>query len=107
MAILEIPNELLFQIAEYLPIRDLSHFLLTCWRLKFLLTPHLYKLGVKDLYTLTALQWAARDGHAFLAEKAILAGAEIEKLWKPRLLWTPLHMAATFGHHAVTSILIQ
>ena len=107
MAILGIPNELLLKIGEHLSIRDLSHFLLTCLRLNFLLTPHLYKLGLKDTCTLTALQRAARYGHAFLAEQAILAGADIEKLWKPRLLWTPLHMAANFGHYAVTSILLN
>ena len=107
MAILEIPNELLLKIGEYLSIRDLSYFLLTCWQLKFLLTPPLYKLGLRDIYTLTALQWAAKNGHAFLAKQAILGGAEIEKLWHHRLLWTPLHMAAYYGHPAVTSTLIE
>ena len=107
MAILGIPNELLLKIGEYLLIKDLSHFLLTCNRLKLLLTPHLYKLGLKDIYSLTALQWATRNGHAFLAEQAILGGAEIEKLWWAHLLWTTLHMAAYFGHPKVTSILIQ
>ena len=92
---------------EYLPTRDLSHFLLTCWRLKFLLTPRLYQLGLKDMYLLTALQWAAQNGHAFLAKQAILGGAEIEKLWQHHLLWTPLHMTAYYGHPAVTSILIE
>ena len=107
MAILEIPNELLLKIGEYLSIRDLSHFLLTCWRLKFLLTPPLYKHGLKDIYTLSALQWAAQNGHAFLAKKAILGGAEIEKLWPEYPFGTPLHMAAYYGHPAVTSILIE
>ena len=107
MAILDIPNELLLKIGEYLSIRDLSHFLLTCWRLKFLLTPRLYKLGLKDINTLTALQWAALNGHAFLAKQAIVGGAEIEKLWSEHLFETPLHLAAYYGHPGVTSILIE
>ena len=113
MAIRRIPNELLLEIGEYLSIRDLSHFLLTCHRLQLLLTPYLYKLGLKDKYGLTALQWAAQNGHALLAERAILEGAEIEKLlwWTewgwPSLCWTPLHLAANSGHPAVTSILIE
>ena len=108
MEILGIPNELLLKIGEYLSISDLYHFLLTCRRLKLLLLPRLYKLGLKNIYKHTALQWAARNGHTFLAEQAILGGAEIEKLeeW-PGLLWTPLHLAANFGHLGVSSILIE
>ena len=108
MAILGIPNELLLKIAEYLSIRNLNHFLLTCCRLKVLLTPLLYKLGLKDISGLTALQLAAQDGHAYLAEQAILGGADIEKLWDwSGLLWTPLHLAAHFGHPGVASILTK
>ena len=107
MAILGIPNELLLEIGEYLPIGDLSHFLLTCWRLKILLTPRLYKLGLRDLYSVTALQWAAWNGYAYLAKEAILGGAEIEKLFSHDPFWTPLHTATYFGHDAVTSILIE
>ena len=108
MAILGIPNELLLKIAEYLSIRNLNHFLLTCRRLKLLLTPLLYKLGLKDIAGLTALQFAAQNGHAFLAEQAILGGADIEKLWDwSGLFCTPLHEAAHLGHSGVVSILTE
>ena len=108
MSILRIPNELLLWIAEYLSIKSLNHFLLTCRQLKLLLTPLLYKHGLKDISGLTALQLAAQDGHAFLAELAILGGADIEQLWDwSGLLWTPLHSAAYFGHLRVARILTK
>ena len=107
MNILDIPNELIVLIGEELAIKDLAKFFLACRRLKFLLTPRLYKLGLQDVGEITALQWAAGRGHASLAERAILAGAEIDKPDPQQSDQTPLHSAAKNNHHDVVRILIK
>ena len=107
MNILDNPNELIALIGEELAIKDLARFLLACRRLKFLLTPRLYKLGLQDLGETTALQWAAEHGHASLAERAILAGAEIDKPDPWIFDRTPLHWAAENNHRDLIRILIK
>ena len=107
MNVLDLPNELIALIGEELAIEDLAQFLLACRRLKSLLMPRLYKLGLQDVGEVTALQWATERGHASLAERAILAGAEIDKPDPQQLYRTPLHSAAKNNHRDVIRILIK
>ena len=107
MGILGIPNELLLSIGEYLSIRDLYHFLLTCSQLNSILNRRLHKLGLQDIGKQTALQWAAERGHASLAERAILGGAEIDKPDLRENGRPPLHSAARNNHLDVVRILVR
>ena len=107
MNILDIPSELIAWIGEELAIQDLARFLLVCRKLTSFLTPRLYKLGVQDVGEVTALQWAAERGHASLAERAILAGAEIDKPDPQQSDRTPLHSAAKNNHRDVIRILVK
>ena len=107
MGILGIPNELLLLIGEYLSIRDLFHFLSTCRRLNSILNRRLHKLGLQDIGKQTALQWAAERGHASLAERAILGGAEIDKPDLRENGRTPFHSAARNNHLDVVRILVK
>ena len=111
MGILFLPNELLLIIAEDLRVIDLYHFLSTCHRLSSLLTPRLHKLALQDVGELTALQWAARYGHASLAELVLSKGyGSVRGLGngKWRLLrLTALHMAAERNHADVIRVLVK
>ena len=107
MGILGIPNELLLLIGEYLSIRDLYHFLLTCRRLNSILNRRLHKLGLQDIGKQTALQWAAERGHASLVERAISGGAEIDKPDRGQSRRRPLHSAARNNHLGVVRILVK
>ena len=107
MNLLDIPNELIALIGDELAIEDLGQFLLACRRLNFLLTPRLYKLGLQDVGEISALQWAAERGHASLAERAILAGAEIDKPDPRYFDRTPLHRAAKNNHRDLIHILVK
>ena len=109
MSILDLPNELLLLIAVDLPVKELYRFLSTCHRLSSLLTPHFHKLALQDVGSFTALQWAARYGHAPLAELVLSKGAGggvgSEKRREPHP--TPLHLAASHNHPDVIRVLAK
>ena len=106
--ILDIPNELLLDVGQYLSIKDLASARKTCHRLSRLLAQRHYKLGLKqDFGELTALQWAAERGHASLAEQAILSGAKIDEPNEERSGQTSLHSAAKSNHPDVIRVLLK
>lgn len=107
MGIHNIPIELLLLMVEKLSMKELSYFLSTCWRLWSLLTPYFHDLGMQDVGDLTALQWAAQNGHASLAEIAIKGGADIEKPSQDPLGRGPMHMAAMNNHPAIIHLLVK
>lgn len=107
MKILILPNELLILIGEKLAVKDLSHFLSTCRRLSFLLTPHFHKLALRDVGRCPALLWAVIYGHAPLAELVVSKGADAGKLpWYYRG-HTPLHVAAELDYPDVIRVLVK
>ena len=109
MGILSLPNELLLLIADDLLVRDLSHLFSTCRRLASLLTPRFHKLALEDVGSLTALQWAARNGHASLAELVLsegtVGGVISGKRREPHP--TPLYLAANYNHPDVIRVLAK
>ena len=109
MRILSLPNELLLLIAVDLPIKPLYRFLSTCHRLSSLLTPHFHKLALRDVGSLTALHWAARYGHASLAEIVLsqCAGGGVGSGKRQRLFPTPLHLAVEYNHPDVIRVLAK
>lgn len=107
MGILDLPNELLLLLAEFLSIKDLSHFLLTCRPLCSLLTPRLNKLGVQVEKGYTALQWAARYNRPTLAELAISRGARVDEMGGGKYSCTALHIAARYNHPGIIRTLAK
>jgi len=57
-----------------------------------------------DAQGLTALCWAARQGHADMALKLIAAGADVN--YASRLDWRPLHWAAVSGSTEIAAALL-
>ena len=99
--LLGLPNEILHVIAQALSIRDVLHFLSTCRQLYFLLLPHLEKLGLKDIEVgLTALQWAAQNGHETLANHALMTlTGDWGKCDCTRTVHFPLNTRTEKGRH--------
>ena len=80
----------------------------TCRQMYFLLLPRLQKLGLDDIEVgLTALQWAAQNGHETLANQAILGGAKIHEPSSKLRGRTPLHLAVLGSHIGVIRILAK
>ena len=94
MGIQSIPRELIVMVGENLSIKDLNNFLLTCHSLSNLFTPRLYELGLQNVGSLSALQWAAKHGHEPLVRLAISKGANVNEITKCERKFTVLHLAA-------------
>ena len=94
MGIQTIPQELIVMIGEKLSIKDLNNFLRTCCGLLNLFTPRLHELGLQNVGSLSALQWAAKHGHEPLVKLAISKGAEVNEITKCERKFTVLHLAA-------------
>ena len=94
MGIQTIPQELIVMVGEQLSIKDLNNFLRTCHGLLNLFTPHLHELGLHNVGSLSALQWAAQHGHEPLVKLAISKGAEVNVITKCERKFTVLHLAA-------------
>ena len=108
MPLLDFPPELLLLIGENLSIKDLSRFLRANRYLSRLLTPHFHKLAVQAVGDLSALHWAARRGHASLAELVLSKGGGLEDFKQGRrILKTPLHIAAAKNHPDVIRVLAK
>lgn len=107
MGILNLPNELLPSIANFLPIEGLTNLFLTYSKSPSPLSTHyLYNrlLGGKD--DPTPLHWAAEHGHVPLAKLALSRGVEIDSERGNRSR-TPLHLAAYSNHPAIIRILFK
>ena len=94
MGIQSIPQELMLMVGENLSIKDLNSFLRTCRGLLNLFTPRLHKLGVCNVGSRSALQWAAKHGHKSLVKLAISKGANVNETTKCRHNFGVLHLAA-------------
>ena len=94
MGIQSIPPELIVMIGENLSIKDLNNFLCTCCELANLFTPRLHKLGLQNVGSLSALQWAAKHGHESLVKLALSKGAKVNEITKCERKFTVLHLAA-------------
>ena len=109
VGLLDIPNELLIGIGEYLSIEDLASLRKTCHHHSSLHAKRLYTLGLQRDYGMyTALQWAASRGHVSLVEQAIASGASVAEQGGglTRDLGA-LHLAAANNHHEVIRILLK
>ena len=95
MGIQSIPQELILMVAENLSIEDLNNFLRTCRGLSKLFTPRLHELGLQNVGSLSALQWAAKHGHEPLVKLAISKGAKVNEITKCESKFTVLHLAAS------------
>ena len=108
MTILDLPNELLLLVAVDLSIKELYRFLSTCRRLSSLLTPHFHQFALQDVGPLTALNWAARYGHASLAEIVLSKGAGgVGDGKRQRPGPTPLRLAIEYNHPDVIRVLAK
>ena len=81
-------------VGENLSIKDLNNFLCTCCELSNLFTPRLHKLGLQNVGSISALQWAAKHGHESLVKLAISKGAKVNEITKCEHKFTVLHLAA-------------
>lgn len=110
MSLLSLPNELLLHIAEPLRPKDLNSFLRTNTRFAFLLTPRLHNLAIQDKDSLTALQWAALNGHEPLVRMVLEKGADINHLFpkdQGRFQMTALQLAAQLKNESMIELLLE
>lgn len=117
---LDLPNELLLQIAQYLGPNDLNSLLRTNRFLSNLLTPLLHALAMqaKDRSGLPALCWAARKGHVSLAKLLLDKGVKVDSAFPSEIVtdsngekslafWSALMFAAQRGHKDIVSLLLE
>ena len=94
MGIQSIPQELIVMVGKNLSIKDLNNFLRTCRGLSNLFTPRLHELGLQNVGSLSALQWAAKHGHEPLVKLAISKEAKVNEIAECEGKFTGLHLAA-------------
>ena len=108
MGMLDIPNELLIGIGEYLSIKDLAGLRKTCHLHSSLHAQRHYSLGLqRNSGVYTALQWAAGRGYASLVEQAISSGARVAEQGGGQRNLGALHLAAARNNHEVIRILLK
>lgn len=105
--LLDSPNELLLQIAEFLSARDLGSFLQTNRRLASLLSDQFYKLAAQDKDNLQAIHWAAIHGKIGLIEVLLKNGADITAKGTDMFQWEALHYAVYSGNIDIVSLLLD
>jgi hypothetical protein len=119
MAILGLPNELIFQIVDYLSSqRDINSVTRVSKRLYHLLNEYLYRYNILFRGS-NALLWAARHGLEATARRLLHLGADIEAVRRddsfPWNYWTsadqgdetPLHIAGRKGHLPIIKLLLE
>ncbi|KAL3963107.1 hypothetical protein ACCO45_000111 [Purpureocillium lilacinum] len=100
MALLALPNELVTQVAQFLPTEaDLSRFSRTCRRLQGPVGVVLYR---RNRESNTALTWAARKNIPTIFQHAVNAGTDISESKAPLLF-----DAALRGHVRVLKTLLS
>src|SRR5436190_16381717 len=99
--LLDLPNELLLSIAEYLESEsDINAFSKANRHLHELLTTYLYRRDVER--GSSALLWAAHYGRETTAQKSLEAGADVQVT--DCYFRTPLLLAAVGGHEMVVKL---
>lgn len=110
MLLLSLPNELLLHVAKPLGEKDINSFLKVNRRLASLLTPCLHALAIQETGSMTALQWAAWNGHESLARLVLEKGADINFQYPRQDNWTPataLHLAVEAGNEGIVRFLLE
>lgn len=109
MKLLFLPSELLLTIAEDLSPKDVNSLLQTSRYLGSLLTPLLHKLALQDKDGMSALSWAATNGHEPLVRLVFSKGnfTDVDAQDDTKLGLTALHCAASEGHKAIVLLLLQ
>lgn len=82
MSLIQLPNELVLDIAQYLDAKSLNRLLRSSRAFTPLLTPLLHELAVEDHDGVPALIVAAERGYDFLARLLLQRGVEVN----PRVL---------------------
>ncbi|KAI5783679.1 ankyrin repeat-containing domain protein [Geopyxis carbonaria] len=114
--LLHLPNEILLEIAGYLPERPLNALLRSSRALHALLTITLYKLG-KDIEYCDQhrlLHWGAEKGLYHTVYYVLEAGADANAVSHPRGHFplhsdglSPLHLAISLGHTRIARLLLS
>lgn len=109
MKLLFLPSELLLTITEDLSPKDVNSLLQTSRYLGPLLTPLLHKLALQDKDGMTALSWAATNGHEPLVRLIFskTSFTDVDAQDDTKLGLTALHCAANRGHKAIVLLLLQ
>lgn len=110
MALLDLPNELILNIVEYLEQHDVCSILRVDRRLHSLLADYLLRYNIRFRKG-RALIWVARKGHLALARRLVDLGADVNRqinirehaLAQPTLL----HLAARTGNLAMVKLLLE
>ena len=80
-------------VRENLSNNNLNNFLRTRCVLSNLFIPRLHQLGLRNVGSLSGLQWAAKHGHEPLVTLAISKGAKVNKITKCEYEFSVLHLA--------------
>ena len=79
MSLLDLPNELLLQIAQGFTPSGLAHFLLVNRRTAYLFQHLLERLALDPKDNITALHWACSHGYFPLAKLLIDSGFDLNE----------------------------
>lgn len=107
---LDIPNELILQVAENLSLSDLDHLLQTNRFLERLLSPILLKRAITALVTVkrrSVLHWAAVHDRGPLMKLLLERGARASIDTVDDNGMTALHSAAIRGHKTPVKLLLE
>lgn len=119
MSLLKLPNELLYQIADYLdPERELTGLARTNWFLHRLVFPIIYRHNIQQNES-SALSWSVENRHPRMVIFMIKHGADLETRTYPGLSLegaynpishngsTPLHRALRNQYHEMVMFLVK
>jgi hypothetical protein len=110
MAFLDLPNEIITDVVEYLEQDDIYSILRVNKRLYVLFAEYLLRYNIRHRRG-RALIWAAMEGHASTARKLVHLGADVNRqinLRAPELARpTLLHIAAKRGNLAMVKLLFE
>lgn len=105
MKLLDLPNELVTDIAHFLDDEFCINALLqTCRRFYLLLNSSLYQLNVRNSRA-CALEWAAKNGYEESARHTLEAGASPNASVFDE--WLPMALACINGHEAIVRLLMN
>lgn len=104
MQLLDLPNELVSLISEFLDGYSINALLQTCRRLFLLLNRSLYHLNVRCSHA-CSLEWAAKHGFETTARYALVAGASPNAAHYEE--WVPMALSCIHGHEGIVRLLLD